>query len=118
MRQSPYLRSGPPKADSDVGNMVVRLHLDQVRKPPGRQRIQHLKDLHSLLLREGVGDPTALPWAAVQQHSADLHMLELAVQDTPTARQAARAAVAGGAVSVDGHDIPVSWGRCFAPPPG
>jgi hypothetical protein len=118
MAGCPFLSSGPPQADSEVGSMVVRLHLDQVRKMPGRQHVQHRKDLYGLLVRTGVGDPGILPWAAVQQHSKDVSVLEFAAHDTPAARQAAREAVEGGTVTVDGYDIPVSWGRRSAPPPG
>lgn len=117
--RTPFLDTGSPPADTAGSTLVVRLHLDQVGQLPGKKQLQFRKDLAAMLFRVGVQhDNSTLHWAARQQHSLGLAKVDIAVQDTAAAQQAARAAVQQGAVSVGGHAIPVSWAKRAAPPPG
>jgi len=111
---APRLTVGSPLADE--GGMEVRMHLDQVRTPRG-QRQPSRKDLVSMLFRVGVQRPNStMQWADVMQQDASMSTLRVAVQDSPAARQAAREAVAAGAVTVEGLSIPVTWARQAATP--
>ena len=115
---SPRLPSHPPAADQRY-TMVVRLHLDQVRKPPGQRLEVFRKDLEALLFRQGVQQPNSTTqWAATHSCAKDLSCVEASVHDAATAWQAAKAAVELGYVEVAQFRVPVSWGRRMAPPPG
>lgn len=111
-----YILDPPPKTNNN-STMVVRLRLDQVRMQPGRQVMQTRKDILAMLFRVSVQHPNdTLTWAALHQHSKDLSYVDIAVQPTDAARQAARAVVAAGAVTVGGFAIPAAWARRVAPP--
>lgn len=115
---APYLPNRPPAADGGDG-MVVRLQVDQVRKPPGQQVQQFRKDLEAMLFRQGAQLPNSTTsWAALHTCGKDLAYMDLAVYDTAAAQQAARDAVTKGYVEVDEHRIPARWSTRTAPPLG
>ena len=77
------------------------------------------KDLEGLLFRQGVQQPNSTTlWAATHRSDKGLACIEVSVQDTAAARQAARAAVELGYVAVAGFRVPVTYGRHTAPPAG
>lgn len=115
---SPYLASRPPATDA-APTMVVRLHLDQVSKPAGQQMALFRKDLEGLLFRKGVQQPNSTTlWAATHRSDKDLACIEVSVQDTAAARQAARETVELGYVAVAGLRVPATYGRHTGPPAG
>ena len=114
-----YLPKGAPRASTGA-NRLVRLHLDQLRGgAQGLSQQVKRRTAYERLLRVGLQYPNSTTqWAAQHTHSKDLATVTMLVGDSAAAGDAARAAVASGAVTAGPFTIPVSWSRRSGPPVG
>lgn len=115
---APHISSSTPPATA-AGARVVRLHLDQLPRQPGRLLRHTREDCWTMLFRVGLQHHTnTLNWAALHRHSKDLSSIDIAVLDTEEALLAAQAAVQAGSVTVGPYTLPATWVRSATPPAG